>query len=62
MEKAQAAIAKLDAALADPTLYDRDPAEAQSLGEKRDKAQAALAAAEETWLQASEAYDAAASS
>lgn len=61
MERLQGEIAALDARLADPALYDRNPAEAQSLGEKRDAIQAKLDAAEQTWLEANEAYEAAAS-
>ena len=61
MEKHRDTIAKLDAKLADPSLYDRDPDEAVRLGTARDKAQADLDKAEEAWLAASEAYEAAAS-
>ncbi|WP_370234457.1 MULTISPECIES: ABC-F family ATP-binding cassette domain-containing protein [Henriciella] len=61
MEKHRDKIAKLDAKLADPSLYDRDPDEAVRLGTARDKAQADLDKAEEAWLAASEAYEAAAS-
>ncbi|MEM5516020.1 ABC-F family ATP-binding cassette domain-containing protein [Henriciella sp. AS95] len=60
MEKHRGVIAKLDAKLADPTLYERDPDEAVRLGASRDKAQADLDKAEEAWLAASEAYEAAA--
>ena len=51
----------LDDKLADPTLYDRDPAEAQSLGQNRDKLAAELGIAEQAWLEATEAYEAEAS-
>jgi ATP-binding cassette subfamily F protein 3 len=61
MEKHRDKIAKLDAKLADPSLYDRDPDEAVRLGTARDKAQADLDKAEEAWLAASEAYETAAS-
>ena len=61
MEKHRDTIAKLDAKLANPSLYDRDPDEAVRLGTARDKAQADLDKAEEAWLAASEAYEAAAS-
>ena len=61
MEKHRDTIAKLDAKLADPSLYDSDPDEAVRLGTARDKAQADLDKAEEAWLAASEAYEAAAS-
>ncbi len=61
MEKHRDTIAKLDAKLANPSLYDRDPDEAVRLGTARDKAQADLDKAEEAWLAASEAYETAAS-
>ncbi|MEE2879158.1 MAG: ABC-F family ATP-binding cassette domain-containing protein [Pseudomonadota bacterium] len=61
MEALQGKIEKLDEKLADPTLYERDPGEAQSLGTRRDKLAADLEAAEVTWLEANEAYEAEAS-
>lgn len=59
MEKQSALIAKLDDALADPSLYERDPAKATSLNKDRADAVKALEAAEEVWLEASETYEAA---
>ncbi|MHB2167343.1 ABC-F family ATP-binding cassette domain-containing protein [Alsobacter sp. R-9] len=50
MEKLAAEIARIDAALADPQLYTRDPARFSALTAAAAKAQADLAAAEEEWL------------
>ena len=56
-------IAKLDATLADPELYVRDPAGAQKSALRRGQLAKQLAEAEERWLEAGAAYeDAAASS
>ncbi len=52
-------IADIDAALADPTLYDRDPARVATLGKERADAATALAAAEDEWLALSSEYEAA---
>jgi ATP-binding cassette subfamily F protein 3 len=52
-------LAEVDAALADASLYARDPAQAQQLSIERGRHSKALAAAEESWLAASEAYEAA---
>jgi ATP-binding cassette, subfamily F, member 3 len=52
-------IAEIDAALADPTLYDRDPARVAALGKERADTSAALAAAEEEWLALSGDYESA---
>jgi ATP-binding cassette subfamily F protein 3 len=52
-------LAELDHALADPTLYVKDPAKARELGERREKAQGRLDKAEAEWIAAAEAYDAA---
>ena len=52
-------IATLDKALADPTLYTRDPDGASKLAMTRGQHAQALATAEENWLVASEAYEAA---
>ena len=52
-------IATLDKALADPTLYTRDPDGARKLAMTRGQHAQALATAEENWLVASEAYEAA---
>ncbi len=56
-EKLRAEIARIDAALADPALYDQDPAKAADLAKRRHKAAEALELAETTWLEASEAYE-----
>jgi len=54
MEQAQAAITHVDAALADPELFAREPARAQALINERADAVAGLARAEAAWLEASE--------
>jgi len=51
-------IADIDAALADPKLYDRDPARVATLGKERAEAVSALAA-EDQWLALSSDYDSA---
>ncbi|MGE0765072.1 MAG: ABC-F family ATP-binding cassette domain-containing protein [Hyphomicrobiaceae bacterium] len=60
MEKLAAEIARFDAALANPDLYAKDPAKAQSLAQDRGLKAKALAQAEEAWLVAIEALEAAA--
>jgi ATP-binding cassette, subfamily F, member 3 len=52
-------IAEIDAALADPKLYDRDPARVATLGKERADAVSALAAAEDQWLTLSSDYESA---
>jgi ATP-binding cassette subfamily F protein 3 len=52
-------IARTDAALAAPGLFARDPAKAASLSKARSDAAAALARAEDDWLAASAAFEAA---
>jgi ATP-binding cassette subfamily F protein 3 len=54
------AAAELDAALADPALYAKDPAGAADLGRRRSRIQEALEIAEGKWMSAAEAYEAAA--
>jgi ATP-binding cassette subfamily F protein 3 len=56
--RAAAALAEIDGALSDPQTFAREPARAAELGRRRDQAQAALAAAEQEWLAAQEAYEA----
>ena len=51
-------IAKIDAALAMPDLYQRDPKQAAQLGKARTAAAAALQRAEDEWLAASAVLDA----
>ena len=58
IERLTQEIAKLDAALAQPNLYD-DPARATGLAKARAEAAAALAAAEADWLAASTEYESA---
>jgi len=57
MEQAQAALARIDAALADPELFNRDRARGESLLKERAHAATALAKAEAAWLEASEALE-----
>jgi ATP-binding cassette subfamily F protein 3 len=57
-----AAIAEIDAKLADPLLFSRDPREAARLAKTRSDAAASLAKAEDDWLEASAAYDTASTS
>jgi len=52
-------IAEIDAALADPRLYARDPAGVAALGKERAATASALAAAEEEWLALMSAYESA---
>jgi len=52
------AMAELDALLADPAVYSRDPAAAAEVGRKRAKRQEALDRAEAVWMAAAEAYEA----
>ena len=59
IDKQTQALAKLDEALADGTLFARDPGQAAAFAKDRATAADALAAAEEEWLEASEAYEAA---
>ncbi|WP_047307985.1 ABC-F family ATP-binding cassette domain-containing protein [Rhodopseudomonas palustris] len=59
IDRITAIIEKIDAALAIPDLFTRDPKQAAQLGTARANAQAALQAAEEKWLEASAAQDAA---
>jgi ATP-binding cassette subfamily F protein 3 len=53
-------IARIDGTLATPDIYTRDPAAAQKLSIERAQKARELAAAEDAWLAASEAYEAAA--
>ncbi|MGE0595911.1 MAG: ABC-F family ATP-binding cassette domain-containing protein [Hyphomonadaceae bacterium] len=57
MEQAQSALARIDAALADPDLFVRDHGRGESLLKERAHAATALAKAEAAWLAASEALD-----
>jgi len=60
MAKLMARMSEIDAALADPALYDRDPAGVAVLAKERADKVAALASAEERWLALSEEYESAA--
>jgi ATP-binding cassette subfamily F protein 3 len=59
MAKAEAEIAKRDERLANPDLYTKDPAKAATLNQERARWVEARERAEEDWLAASEAYEAA---
>jgi len=50
-------LAEIDAMLADPKLYDRDPARVATLGKERADAASALASAEDQWLALSGEYE-----
>jgi ATP-binding cassette, subfamily F, member 3 len=56
IDRITAIIDKIDAALALPDLFTRDPKQAAQLSTARANAQTALHAAEEKWLEASSAY------
>ena len=57
MARISGIIAKIDAALALPDLFRRDPKQAAQLSKARASATAALTRAEETWLEASSEFD-----
>ncbi len=57
VDKLTKEIAALDALLADPALYTRDPARAQSTAQQRGQLSKHLGEAEEAWLLATEAYE-----
>jgi len=61
VEKLTKEIAALDALLADPALYTQDPARAQGAAQQRGQLSKQLGEAEESWLQATEVYEDAAS-
>jgi ATP-binding cassette subfamily F protein 3 len=52
-------VARIDAALAEPGLFARNPAQAATLAKARADAASALARAEDDWLEASAAYESA---
>ena len=58
-ERLEKELAKIDAALAEPGLFEKDLDKATRLSKTRSETLDALAAAEEAWLDASEAYEAA---
>ncbi|WP_035872373.1 ABC-F family ATP-binding cassette domain-containing protein [Cucumibacter marinus] len=59
MAKHQSALDKIDAKLADPKLYEGDPAETVKLTTEQARLKSALEDAEAQWLEASEALEAA---
>jgi ATP-binding cassette subfamily F protein 3 len=59
LENAQGEIAKLDRELADPALFTTDPGRGADVSRARERAAKVLQDAEEAWLAASEALDAA---
>ncbi len=58
LARANAAMAQIDSALADPSTFTGDPAKAARLGRQRQDAQVVLDAAEREWIDAQEAYEA----
>jgi ATP-binding cassette subfamily F protein 3 len=59
MGKLNQRMGEIDQALADPKLYERDPARVATLAKERADAADALAAAEEQWLELSGEYESA---
>ena len=59
VEQLTGEVARRDAALADAGLYAKDPARARTLSMERGQLAKELAAAEEAWLEATEAFEAA---
>jgi ATP-binding cassette, subfamily F, member 3 len=57
IEQAQAALARIDSALADPDLFTRDQKRGESLLKERSHAATALAKAEAAWLEVSSAME-----
>ena len=57
IEQANQALARIDAALADPDLFTKDQKRGESLLKERSHAATALAKAEASWLEASEALE-----
>jgi ATP-binding cassette subfamily F protein 3 len=57
VEAITAEIARIDQLLADPQIYVRGAARAQSVGIERGQLVKRLTQAEEAWLEASEAYE-----
>ena len=57
IERINGIIAKIDAALALPDLFQRDPKQTAQLGKARAGAASALQRAEQEWLEASSQYD-----
>jgi ATP-binding cassette subfamily F protein 3 len=66
MDKSEREVAKLhgeietiDAQLAAPGLFTKDPAKGEALSKKRAETERALSAAEASWIEAAERYEAA---
>jgi ATP-binding cassette subfamily F protein 3 len=59
MAKLQDLITRIDAALADPAVFGKDPAKAAQLGAQRGDLEKALVVAEEDWLALTSAFEAA---
>ena len=57
MARCSSEISRIDAALAQPGLFDKDPGKAASLGKARALTAITLARAEEDWLEASAALE-----
>ena len=57
VEKLQGDIKRLDASLADPALFSRNPDAVKTMTLERGRKVKDLTTAEEAWLVASEAYD-----
>jgi ATP-binding cassette subfamily F protein 3 len=60
LARATRTLEEIDAALADASLYVKDPQKAAELGRRRERAEAAVAKAEGEWMAAAEAYERAA--
>jgi ATP-binding cassette subfamily F protein 3 len=58
LQRATQALADLDAQLADPSLFVKDPGKAADLAARREKAQARVDTAEAEWMAAAEALEA----
>ena len=59
MKKFEDLLARIDAALAAPDAFTKDPGKAAGLAQNRAELAKALAAAEEEWLELTSAYEAA---
>ena len=57
MDGLSSRLTELDAALADPALFTREPGRAVTLGKARAEAADALVTAEGEWMEAAEAYE-----
>jgi len=57
LARATAAVAEIDKALTDPSVFAKNPGRAAELGRQREAAQLKLEAAELEWIEATEAYE-----